>query len=95
VVQVALSGTGTALQPDQHSVALDWSPSASAAVGYNIYRAIASGGPYGKVNASMDPDPRFIDSGIASGGTYFYVVTSIGSDNVESGFSNQVTVSVP
>jgi hypothetical protein len=87
--------SGTAPQPDQHSVALDWSPSASAVAGYNVYRGSNSGGPYAKVNTAVDPIPDFNDAGVTASSTYYYVVTSIDRDSMESAFSNQVVVSIP
>jgi len=95
ILQVGLSGTGTAIQPDQRSVALDWSPSASVVAGYNVYRGTTASGPYAKLNTGVDPVPDFDDAGVAGGATYYYVVTSVDSGNVESAFSNQVVVSVP
>ena len=43
-----LSGTGVAVQ--QHSVALNWSPSSGSVQGYYVYRGAQSGGPYGKIS---------------------------------------------
>jgi fibronectin type 3 domain-containing protein len=37
----------------------------------------------------------YIDSTVTSGQTYFYVVTSLNSNNVESANSAEVTVTVP
>lgn len=47
-----LTGSGTAAPP--HSVSLRWPPSPSAVVGYNVYRSATSGGPYTKLNLSLD-----------------------------------------
>jgi fibronectin type 3 domain-containing protein len=59
-----------------------------------VYRGTVSGGPYTKVNAAVDSQPTFMDSGLASG-TYYYVVTSVDSSGTESGFSNEVQVVIP
>jgi hypothetical protein len=95
LVQVGLSGSGATTPAGQHSVMLDWSASSSAVAGYNVYRGLNAGGPYGKLNTYVDPDSAFYDDGVASGGTYYYVVTSVDTNNVESAFSNQVIVAVP
>jgi hypothetical protein len=95
ILQVGLSGAGTGVPSGQHAVALDWSPSASVVSGYNVYRGTAASGPYAKLNAGLNPGPDFDDIGVAGGATYYYVVTSVDSSNVESAFSNQVVVSVP
>jgi fibronectin type 3 domain-containing protein len=62
--------------------------------GYNIYRGTVTGGPYAKLNASVDASPAYTDVGLASG-TYYYVVTSVSSSGAESGYSNEVQVVVP
>jgi Abnormal spindle-like microcephaly-assoc'd, ASPM-SPD-2-Hydin len=91
-LQIPLSGTGTTAA--SHSVVLSWNPSTSAVIGYFVYRSSVSGGPYTKVTSSVDPVPSFTDPDLASG-AYFYVVTSVSENNVESGFSNEVEVIVP
>ncbi len=94
VVQVGVSGTGVTAQTSGHSVSLAWTPATSNVVGYYIYRSTVSGGPYTKLNASADTQSSFTDPDLTAG-TYYYVVTSVDSDNVESGYSNQVQVTVP
>jgi hypothetical protein len=95
VVQVGVSGTGiTAQQSGTHGVTLSWTPSTSNVIGYFVYRSSVSGGPYTKLNAAVDSQPTFVDSGLASG-TYYYVVTSVDPSGTESGFSNEVQVVVP
>ena len=89
--QQSVKGTGTA---PGHSVALSWNAS-SGAVGYNIYRSIVSGGPYTIINASLNTSTSYTDSAVASGTTYYYVVTAVGNDSNESGYSSQVTAAVP
>jgi hypothetical protein len=93
-LQIPVSGRGTA-QAEQHSVSLKWSPSTSAVSGYNVYRGTVSGGPYGRLNGSLDSGTSYADQTVASGKTYYYVVTSVGTDNVESAFSSQVSVTIP
>jgi fibronectin type 3 domain-containing protein len=43
----------------------------------------------------MQPTTSYADSTVQSGTTYYYVVTSVGTDSVESPYSNQVTAIVP
>lgn len=95
VLQIGLAGTGSGPQPSQHAVTIDWTPSSSAVSGYFVYRANLSGGPYAKLNSSYDPSSNYLDNGVASGTTYYYVVTSVDAANVESIFSDQVAVAVP
>jgi uncharacterized protein YjbI with pentapeptide repeats len=77
------------------AVALAWSASTSAVVGYNVYRAAVQGGPFTKLNSVPVNATTFTDSnGITPGKTYFYVVTSVDSGNVESAYSNEVSLSI-
>jgi hypothetical protein len=90
---VTLSGTG--VQPVSHSVTLTWTASTSTVVGYNVYRSSVSGGPYSKMNSTIIAGTTYVDSTVISGQTYFYVVTSVDSNSVESANSAEVTATVP
>lgn len=78
-----------------HSVSLSWTASTSTVVGYNVYRTTVSGGPYTLVNPSLVAGTTYTDLGIASGQTYYYVVTAVNSSGSESVYSNQASASVP
>jgi len=88
-----LTGTGTTVL--QHSVALSWTPSSSAVVGYNIYRGGKSGGPYTKLNSALDASATYIDSSVQSAQTYYYVTTSVNGKGAQSAYSNQVRAVIP
>ncbi len=94
VMKIALLGTGVGQNSQMHSVALSWNSSTSQVIGYFVYRSKASGGPYSKRNSSVDPSASYTDTGLTSG-NYYYVITSVSPQNVESGYSNQVAVAVP
>jgi len=87
-----MTGTGTAAA--QHVVDLTWTASPSA-VGYNIYRGTASGGPYTMINTSPDSTISYTDSAVVSGQTYYYVTTAVNSESEESGYSNQAQAAIP
>jgi Abnormal spindle-like microcephaly-assoc'd, ASPM-SPD-2-Hydin len=87
--------TGTGATAIQHSVNLSWTPSSSAVVGYNVYRASISGGPYTRINSSLNAGANYADGTVQSGQTYFYVTTAVNSSGMESGYSNQVSAVVP
>ena len=89
-----MSGDGTQ-QQSQHSVALSWDPSTSLVIGYNVYRGTVSGGPYTRLNSSVDASTVYTDSSVQSGLTYYYVTTAVDSNNVESAYSNQATSVIP
>lgn len=90
-VVVGLSGSGVLA----HTATLNWTASTSTVVGYNIYRETVSGGPYTLVNPSIVAGAQYVDSTILAGQTYYYVATAVGSGNVESVYSNQVTANTP
>jgi len=84
------SGSGSG-----HSVALSWNASTSSVVGYNVYRGTQSGGPYTKLNSSLEPATAYTDASVSSGTTYYYVATAVDSNNVESSYSNQAVAQIP
>jgi len=87
-----LSGTGT--QASSHSVALSWDASTSQVAGFNIYRGTKSGGPYAKLNSSL-LGTSYTDASVQAGSTYYYVATSVNSNNVESAYSTQAMAAIP
>jgi Abnormal spindle-like microcephaly-assoc'd, ASPM-SPD-2-Hydin len=89
-----LTGAGT--QSSGHSVDLSWDPSASAVVGYNIYRGTTSGGPYPtKLNSTPQLGTSFVDNTVNPTTTYYYVATSLDANSLESSFSNQLKMVIP
>ena len=78
-----------------HSAALTWVASTSAVVGYNVYRGTVSGGPYAKLNSSLIALSTYTDSTVGSGQTYFYVVTAVDANSVESTDSSEVSAIIP
>jgi len=86
--------TGTGMATVQHTVDLDWSASADA-VGYNIYRGAASGGPYTMINSALDSTTAYTDATVVSGQTYYYAVTAVDGSSNESGYSNQTQAVIP
>ncbi len=93
VLTVGLSGTAVA-QAVTHHVALNWQPSTSSVIGYYVYRGI-SVNALSKLTGSIDPSPSYTDTNVAGGQTYFYAVTSVDANNIESSPSNQVSVTIP
>jgi hypothetical protein len=88
--------TGTGVPPAQHSVDLSWTASTSNNItGYNIYRGIKNGGPYGKINSVLNASTQYSDTTVSNGVTYYYVTTAVNSSNEESGYSNQTTAVIP
>lgn len=90
---VSLTGTGTTVTA--HSVGLSWTASTSVVVGYNVYRGSQTGGPYQRLNTSLQSASGFTDSSVNSGQTYFYVVTAVDGSGNESAFSNEASALIP
>jgi len=90
----ALTGNGQA--PPPHSVDLSWNASPSpGVVGYNIYRGTVSGGPYSKVNSTLDANTTYTDNNVTAGQTYFYVAKAVDGNGLESGPSNEAQAVIP
>jgi hypothetical protein len=89
---VSLSGTG--VSATQASVSLRWTATANA-LGYYVFRGSKSGGPYSQLSSSVISTASYVDSTVQRGQSYFYVVTSLNTDRVQSSYSNQAEVSIP
>jgi hypothetical protein len=88
---VNLTGTGI---PD---VILSWSASPSSGVeGYNVYRGTTSGGESTTpLNSTPINGTTYVDAGVTAGATYYYYVTAVGSDGVQSAPSGETEATVP
>jgi hypothetical protein len=76
------------------SVVLNWTASVTAGVGYNVYRATATGleaGTPALNGGTPITATTFTDVTVTSGTTYFYVVSSTLA-GVQSKFSNEISV---
>jgi hypothetical protein len=87
--------TGNGLAPPQHSVSLSWTDGGSGITGYNVYRGGTSGGPYAKINSSLDPSAAYTDGSVLAGQTYYYVTTAVNGSGVESAYSNETQAVIP
>jgi len=96
-INAALGGacvTGYGAVP--HSVTLNWVASTSSNIaGYNVYRAMTSGGPYTKTNTSLITTTSYVDTSAQAGIIYYYVVTAVDTSNNESINSNEAQATVP
>jgi len=90
---VSLAGSGVAAVA--HSVDLFWTVSPSIVEGYRVYRGTKAGGPYTPLNAGLVTGTAYTDNTVQSGQTYYYVVTAVDANNVESGYSNEAEAVVP
>jgi hypothetical protein len=86
------SASVTVLPP--HSVALNWTGSASTVSFYKVYRGTVSGGPYGLLTTNLKAT-SYTDSTVQSGTTYYYVTTDVNAAGTESIFSNEFQSFIP
>lgn len=84
---------GTAADSSRTVVKLHWEESPVSVAGYIVYRSADSSGPYMRISQAAIPE--FVDTGLAVGHTYYYVVTSINADQVESEYSSPICATVP
>jgi fibronectin type 3 domain-containing protein len=75
----------------QHSVTLNWHPSARA-TSYYVYRSTVSGSGYQKIGAT--PTLTYKDAPVPSGAVFYYVVTAVEGSS-ESKPSNEVKAAIP
>jgi hypothetical protein len=92
---LAIPITGTAVSAPIHQVVLQWAPTSSPVLGYNAYRATVSGGPYTKLTNPATTQAIYTDLNVQAGGSYFYIVTAVGTDLAESVPSNEAKTTVP
>jgi hypothetical protein len=88
--------TGNGAAASQHRVVLNWDASASSGVvGYNVYRGAVSGGPYTRINSSLESGTAYTDNNVTAAQTYYYVTTAVDGSGNESGYSNQSQAVIP
>jgi hypothetical protein len=80
-----------------HSADITWNASSSPNVqGYKVYRSQTSGGPYSSVSGTLATSTlAFTDTSVLAGQTYFYVLTSIDVNGLESPPSLEVSATIP
>ncbi len=86
---------GTGVPQGSHSVDLSWVPGDGNAVGYNVYRGTANGGPYQIINNALDASTSYTDETVVSGTTYYYVVTEVDAEGQQSAYSNVAKAVIP
>jgi uncharacterized membrane protein len=78
-----------------HVVDLSWRASSSGNVaGYNVYRS-PNENTWDKINVSLVGSTLYDDATVADGSTYYYAVTAVDLEGVESGKSTIVRVVIP
>jgi hypothetical protein len=92
----SVGSSTTGISATGHFATVTWTASDSASItGYNVYSANTSGGPYNRITSAPDTSTLYTDSSVQAGGTYYYVITTVDSNGVESSYSNEASVNVP
>jgi len=92
---IGLSGTGVDVS---YEVSLTWDAPTSSpdpVVGYNVYRAPSGSTNYQQLNSGAVTQTNYIDTTVANGQTYDYIVESVDSAGVTSTPSNMAAVPIP
>jgi hypothetical protein len=93
LLEMPLAGSGA--ESSQSVVKLNWEENAASTGGYVVYRAPDPSGPFMRISTQAVPSAEYVDTGLAAGHTYYYVVTSVGTDDVESEYSAPISATVP
>jgi hypothetical protein len=79
-----------------HSVILNWDASSTpTVVGYNVFRSTQSGGPYTALNTGLVSGLTYTDQTVQPGKTYYYNLTAVDGNGVESQFAGEVSAVIP
>lgn len=90
------SPTNISLSGTSHWVTLSWTTSTSTnVVGYYVYRATQTGGVYSQLNSAPIAATSYNDTNVSPGSTYYYLVTAVNADGIQSINSNQASAAVP
>ena len=83
--------------PGPNKITLTWDENTEPDLAlYRIFRGEDLGGPYPLPVATVSaPTTTFIDSGLTSDTTYYYVITAEDADGNESNVSNEASFTVP
>jgi Abnormal spindle-like microcephaly-assoc'd, ASPM-SPD-2-Hydin/Flagellar-associated PapD-like len=93
LLEIPLNAAGVAAS--QNVVKLNWEENPASVGGYVIYRSADPTGPFTRLPAQAIASAEYVDTGLAAGHTYYYVVTSVGADEVESEYSTPISATVP
>jgi Abnormal spindle-like microcephaly-assoc'd, ASPM-SPD-2-Hydin len=93
LLTIPLTASGAA--SSQSAIKLNWEESPVSVAGYVVYRSAEPSGPFTRVSSEAVPTGEYTDTGLAAGHTYYYVVTSLDSDQMESEYSEPIAATVP
>jgi formylglycine-generating enzyme required for sulfatase activity len=77
------------LEATSNSVTIGWTAVAGA-VSYKVYRCATPKGTYVCENRAGTTDQKYTDSNLSSSSTFYYKVSTVGSDGLESSLSSYI-----
>ena len=93
--EVPLTGTGIAAS---YAVDLSWDApvnSPDPIAGYNVYRTPSGSSTYQLLNSTVDSQVTYVDTMVADGQTYDYIVESVDGSGVQSVPTSPISVTIP
>jgi fibronectin type 3 domain-containing protein len=93
LLEIPLTAKGAG--SSQSTVKLNWEESPASVAGYVVYRSAEASGPYTRVSSSPVPSAEYVDTGLAAGHTYYYVVAAVDAEQVEAERSAPISATVP
>src|SRR5271155_4639219 len=82
LAQAPAPPTGLVIISGDKSVILHWDPNTETNIsGYDVYRSLASGGPWVLQNTSSSPPLGFCDLNVNDGQTYYYQITALNTES--------------
>ncbi|MEW5801617.1 MAG: Ig-like domain-containing protein [bacterium] len=78
--------------PGRNTVDLTWQANAECdVVEYKVYRSLTQGEDYTLIASVQAPAATYMDTGLADGTTFYYVVTAKDSEDNESSYSSEIS----
>jgi len=95
ITSASKTSTGSS-QPASHFVTLTWvPPSSNDLAAYNVYRSKSAVGPFLRTATVAAAEHEYLDKSVEADETYYYVLTSISVDGMESADSTPAIAPVP
>jgi hypothetical protein len=88
--------TGVTIESTAQGIRISWHTALDCngdpVAGYNLYRSTSTDGSYEKINDVLITETQYADTSCQDGATYYYVVTSVDDDVLESVNSRQASI---
>jgi hypothetical protein len=96
ITSASKTSSANTSEPAGHFVTLTWVPPTSADVAaYNVYRSKSAIGPFLRTATVAAANHEYVDKSVETGDTYYYVLTSVSLEGMESADSTSAIAPVP